>query len=134
MESELKIEGCDIYPEIFYSEALFLPAFIAITNALYFRATGEVLITVDGAIKKCLEAPFGLELEGDINLSSFEMPIGLLEQCIKTTLRVIQPIYKNEMFKEFSAHLFNEVLHEYESKEPIPMEIFINNDLLIGTV
>ncbi|CAH7379347.1 hypothetical protein VCHA53O466_40406 [Vibrio chagasii] len=129
---EMKIKNCDIAVEVFYSETIFLPLIIMLTNALHYRATGKSVIPITGKIVKSGGAPFGLTLDGDLDLKSIEIPVGMIKQCIKTTLRTIYPIVKNDLFENLSNHLLSEVIADLPNDSVINESMYIKEDLLVG--
>lgn len=90
LPNDLMVKGHPIPKDLMLNNDILNPVLLIMANKLHMIACATNLVELDGSVKRDLKAPFGVVVEGDINMNRLNCSIGVVLTYFCAAARLIK--------------------------------------------
>lgn len=130
LPEHVTIKGHDVHSELLLVNHILNPVVFLVANQLYIKGFSTSLIKLDGALKRNEKAPFGLEIEGDLSLSSLKEPLGVVIAYYSLAFKLLTPLILNDGLESIAKYWSDKVFTDSSDGDSINLELLSEKPLL----
>lgn len=122
--------GRELEAELLLENNILNPVILLIANQLYFTAFNSILCNVTGEIKKCDEAPFGIEIDGDIDDANLSCSMGHLVLIFCQACEFLKDRINESSVDDVAKYWVEQVLSGVQDQTVLSLEVMLKYPIL----
>ena len=130
LPKEVNIKGHDVELELLLVNEILNPVIHIVALHLYNKAFNGLLLDINGIVKKDEKKPFGLVIDGDIDESTAQMPLGILIGFYIEALKLIKPLIEGDLLEALSLSWSEKFFFEVKDGGKVLLKNYLNKPML----